>query len=147
MPIQMGDEVELEYELMDSTGERIESSSDDDGGPIRIKLGEGDLPEKLEAELVGKSAGDEFSLALEPADAFGPYDPENLVSVPREEVPEDIELEPGDWVPLALEDEETGEGDDIEARVVEVNPDGFVLDLNHPLAQETVTFKMKVIGT
>lgn len=149
MPITKGDHVELVYELRDADGGLIESSNDEDSGPILYVHLDGELPPRVEQALDGKEEGDVVIVDLEPGEAFGPYDPEGLVSVPREDLPEDAEIVPGDWIAVAVEPEEgdeDGEGtaEELEARVVEVNPDGVVLDLNHPLAQEAVQFRLTV---
>ena len=145
MPIEKGNVVELEFELRDADGELIESSRDEDGAPLRYIHGDGELPHKVEQALLGKTEGDEVIVDCEADEAFGPYDPEGLVSVPRNELPEDAEIVPGDWLTVGVEEEDGSEGT-LEARVVEVSPEGIILDLNHPLAQEPVQFRMKVLA-
>mgnify|MGYP003633351889 FL=1 len=112
--------------------------------------GEGVLPEALEAELLGKSEGDQLDVTLAPAEAFGEYDPGVLVTVPRSRFPEDADMTKGTWVSLELELEEGDDPEldleDMELRIVEANADGVVLDANHPLAGRTVTFKVKVLA-
>jgi len=145
LPITKGDHVELVYELRDADGELIESSSDDESGPILYVHLDGELPPRVEEALEGKKEGDVVVVDLEPGEAFGPYDPEGLISVPREDLPEDAEIVPGDWIVLGVDDEDDDSGEEeLEARVVEVNPEGVVLDLNHPLAQEAVQFRLTV---
>ena len=143
MPIQKGDVVELDFELRDADGELIESSQDEDGTPLRYVHGDGELPEKVEDALLGKAEGDEVVVDCEAGEAFGPYDPEGLVSVPRADLPEDAEVVPGDWLTVGVEEDDGSDGE-LEAQVVEVSPEGIVLDLNHPLAQEAVQFRLKV---
>ena len=142
MPIQKGDVVELDFELRDADGELIESSQDEDGAPLLYVHGQGDLPDKVEEALLGKTEGD-VVVDCEAGEAFGPYDPEGLVSVPRTDLPEDAEVVPGDLLTVGIEEEDGSEGE-LEAQVVEVSPEGIVLDLNHPLAQEPVQFRLKV---
>ena len=145
MPIENGEEVELEYELRDSEGELIESSTEEGGAPMRYVHGDGQLPAKVEQALTGKQEGDQVAIDLEPGEAFGPYDPEGLVTVPRSDLPADAEIVPGDWITVGVDDDDEDDGEEeLEARVVEVSPEGIVLDLNHPLAQEPVHFWVKV---
>ena len=145
MPIEKGKVVELDFELRDADGELIESSKDGDGAPLRYVHGEGDLPPKVEEALLGKDEGAEIIVDCEAGEAFGPYDPEGLVSVPRSDLPEDAEVVPGDWLSVGVQDD-SGDTEELEARVVEVSPEGIVLDLNHPLAQEAVQFRLKVLA-
>jgi len=148
MKIQAGCIALLQYEVTDGEGVVHESSSDH--GPMDYAPGEGVLPEALEAELLGKSEGDQLDITLQPADAFGDYDPGVLVTVPRSRFPEDADMTKGTWVSLELELEEGDDPDieleDMELRIVEANADGVVLDANHPLAGKTVTFKVKVLA-
>jgi FKBP-type peptidyl-prolyl cis-trans isomerase 2 len=119
----------------------------DDGEPLGCVLGEGDLPEAVEQALIGKSAGDELVIDLAPGEAFGPYDPEGLITVPRSQIAEDAEIVPGEWIIINVIDDEGGEesAEETEALVVEVSPDGLVLDLNHPLAEEPLQFRITVV--
>jgi FKBP-type peptidyl-prolyl cis-trans isomerase SlyD len=148
MKIESGRIALLQYEVTDADGVVHESSSDH--GPMDYIPGEGALPEALESELQGKSEGDQLDVTLQPADAFGEYDPGVLVTVPRSRFPEDADMTKGTWVSLELELEEGDdpelELEDMELRVLDSNADGVVLDANHPLAGKTVTFKVKVLA-
>ena len=147
MKIQSGRLVELEYAILDDKGDLHESSEEE--GPLLYVQGEGELPDALEAALEGHGAGEEFVVALPPGEAFGEYNPDGLITVPRDEFPEDAKLEIGEIVVIHLDEQETEEGleeeDELEMRVMEVGPDGVVLDANHPLASKAVTFKVKIL--
>ena len=115
-----------------------------DEGPLRCVVGDDELPPRVSAALEGREVGDAFELALDPDDAFGAYDPAGIVSVPREDLPAD-ELEVGDWIAVTIEDEDAGTEEELEMRVMEIHPDAVVLDANHPLADQRVTFEIRVI--
>ena len=143
MKITNGCLVELELEVRDSEGEVVLSTEED--GPIEYLHGGEDLPMPgLERALEGAEKGAEFQLELGPDDAFGEYDVEQLVSVPRSELPADAEIVPGDWLPVTVEVEGEDEIGEIEMRVESISADAIVLDANHPLAGETVSCKAKV---
>ncbi|MEZ5976178.1 MAG: peptidylprolyl isomerase [Planctomycetota bacterium] len=148
MKIENGCYVLLEYSLRGEDGEVVESSADD--GPMEYIHGLGELPQAIEDALDGKEKGFATTVTLPAGEAYGPYDPALLVSVPRDEFPEGSEIVPGDWIELEIEPEE---GDDdmdgvqtMEAKVVDVNPDAISLDSNHPLAGQEVTFELRVIS-
>ena len=145
MKIKQGCFVELEYELRNSKGEVIESSQ---GGALMTYLhGNGEIPPKLEAQLDGKALGERVVVTLPPADAYGEFKPDGIVAVPRSEFPEDAEIVPGDWVSVEVtEDEGEGVKGEMEMRVVEIAPEAITLDANHPLAGQSVTFDIRVIG-
>ena len=75
-----------------------------------------------------------------PADeAYGEHLEELLMEVPVSEVPEDIKPEVGMMLQIATDD------GDMEVQIVEVNDKVVVLDANHPLAGEDLTFDIEVI--
>ena len=77
-------------------------------------------------------------------EAFGPHDPQAIVSVPREDFPEDLELEKGIAVAVTVEDDQDGTAE-IDALIIEVNPDAVILDANHPLAGQPARFRARVL--
>ena len=80
-------------------------------------------------------------------EAFGDPDPEAIVAVSREDFPADMELEKGGLVNIHVEPEEgedEEEAAEMAAVIVEVNPDGVILDANHPLAGRPATFRVTI---
>jgi FKBP-type peptidyl-prolyl cis-trans isomerase SlyD len=145
MKVSGGTQVKVRYRLFDGEGELVEAS--EEAQPLEYTHGSGEIPPGLESALEGKSAGDEVRVTLQPEDAFGPFDPALIVSVPRSELPPGIELVPGEFLPVELEDApEDLEGEELEFRIVEVAPDEVILDANHPLAGEAVTFELEVLS-
>lgn len=153
MTIRPGSKVELHYELLDEHGHMVESTADE--GPVRYVHGRGEILPGLERALEGATAGARLEVELQPDEAYGDYDPEGLVSVPREEMPDDLTLARGDWISVHVEaddeeggklrsGDEDGEEGEMEMRVVEVRKDEVVLDANHPLAGQRVTFRVTV---
>ena len=61
--------------------------------------------------------------------------------IPRSTFPADLELKPD--VALRAQD---GDGDPVMMRVVEVGEQDVTVDLNHPLAGQTLYFDVEVIG-
>jgi FKBP-type peptidyl-prolyl cis-trans isomerase SlyD len=135
--------IELEYELRNSKGEVIESSS---AGTLMTYLhGNEEIPPKLEGQLLGRDVGEKVVVTLAPVDAYGEFNPDGIVAVPRSEFPEDAEIVPGDWVSIEVSGEEGEESKgEMEMRVVEIAPEAITLDANHPLAGEEITFDLKV---
>ncbi len=143
MKIQPNCLVELDYEILDGEGNVVDNSTD--SGPLEFVQGGESIPPGLAAALDGKEAGDEVEVSFGPGEAFGEFNPEGIVSVPREEFGDDVPLEPGLWVEVQLEEGDGDEEDDVlEMRIVEVEPDAVILDANHPLSNEPVTFRVRV---
>lgn len=145
--IRAGCIVELAYELRDDAGELVEDSQED--GPMIYLHGNEEIPEKIEEELEGRGEGDEVKVSLAAGVAYGQYNPDGIVTVPREQFPADAEIVPGDWIDVTLADEEGKEpenAESLEMRVVEISPEAIVLDANHPLAGQACTFDLKIVS-
>lgn len=146
MKIAKGLLVELEYRLLDEEGTTVESSEVE--GPMIYVQGEGHVPPGLELHLEGAEVGDELEVTLAAGEAFGEYDPEGILSVPRGDFPPDAELTVDEWIEIEVQAEE---GDDehecgtMQARVVEFDDESVVLDTNLPLAGHRITFDLVVL--
>lgn len=144
MKVATGCMVRIELEIRDDEGELVLTTDDDE--PIDYVHGGEDLPlPGLERALEGRDVGAEVEVALAARDAFGEYDLECLVSVPRSALPPDAELVPGDLIPVELESDEGEALGEVEMRIDSLAEGSVVLDANHPLAGVDVTCRAKVI--
>jgi FKBP-type peptidyl-prolyl cis-trans isomerase SlyD len=132
--------VKLDYTLTLSNGEVYDSS--EDSGPLEYLHGQGQLIPGLEEALYGMAVGEQKDVVVTPEMGYGEYDPAAVQSLERDMFPADLELEPG--MPIDLYDEDADE--EIEAFVSEVTDDEVVVDFNHPLAGETLSFHVRIAG-
>jgi FKBP-type peptidyl-prolyl cis-trans isomerase SlyD len=132
--------VQLEYTLRLDDGEIVESTDED--GPIEFLQGAGEIIPGLEQALYGMHVGEAKEVSVDPEQGYGEYDAEAYEVVPLDIFPEDVDLELG--MPVELYDEENDET--LEGFVTEVRTDSVLLDMNHPLAGETLFFTVKVVG-
>lgn len=131
--------VQLEYELRLDDGEIVEQSEKEN--PLEFLQGSGQIVPGLEKELYGMTVGEEKQVIVEPADAYGEYDREDIGKLSRDVFPEDLELEEG--LSLWMRDSQSGES--YPATVLKIQTDSVVLDFNHPLAGEKLHFNVKVV--
>lgn len=145
MKIKKGCLVELDYVLYDAEGHVVERSEEEE--TLRYLHGHNEIPEPLERSLEGAEEGDRLKVTLDEGEAYGPYNPDGLVTVPRAQFPEDAEIVPGDWIEVQVAEEGAApdEGEELEMRVVEISPEAIVLDANHPLAGQEVTFDLAIL--
>ena len=129
--------VGLDYTLRLEDGEVVDSS--EGGEPLEYLQGHGQIIPGLEKELYGLTVGDEKKVVVPPGEGYGEQDPDAFEKVDLDVFPPDMDLEPG--MSLHMRD---GDGEVMEACVVEVQPDGVLLDFNHPLAGETLFFQVKI---
>jgi len=131
--------VTLYYCLGLTNGDVLEDNFDDE--PITVQLGCGEMAEGLELALIGLTAGQEETIDIGPDLAFGYVDETLFRPIPRVEFDPDIELEPGLIIEFATEDGETLPG-----TILECNDDEVRVDLNHPLAGQTVRYSVKIVA-
>lgn len=144
MKIEKNTVVSLRYKLTDAQNNIIEEP---DSPMVYLHGGyEGTFP-KIETLLDGQDVGYEASIQLEPAEAFGEYDPELLKIEPRARFPEPLEV--GMQFEGVPDDEgETDSADDEDEpliyTVTDVADSQVVLDGNHPLAGMALRFWVQV---
>ncbi len=129
--------VVLDYALYDEDGDVIEATDEEGGRPIGFVFGYGTLVPGLEAQLLGMAAGETREIEVPPAEGYGERDEEREFRVDRAELPDDVAVD--DELEAVGED-----GEDVVMRVVEVEEDAVLVDLNHPLAGETLRFDVIV---
>ena len=112
-----------------------------DAEPITVELDQGEMAEGLELALIGLKEGDEQTIDIGPDLAFGYVDETLFRVIPRVEFDPDLELEPGLIIEFATEDGETLPG-----TILKFTEDEVHIDLNHPLAGQTVRYSVKIVA-
>lgn len=131
--------VSVDYTLRLADGEIVDSSVG--RAPLTFIQGRGEVIPGLEKALYGMSVGEEKDVVVAPADAYGEFDADLLKTLPRSVFPPDMILEEGQGFRLR-----TNSGQVVVAYVYAVEDDQVTLDLNHPLAGETLYFNVKIAG-
>jgi FKBP-type peptidyl-prolyl cis-trans isomerase SlyD len=129
--------VTLNYTVTDSDGNPIK---EDDEQLQYLHGGYGGIFAPVEAALEGKPVGASATVKLQPAEAFGEYDPELVNMVPVEQLPQPL------TVGMHLEGT-IPEGSDeppAYATVTDIADGKAVLDANHPLAGMALVFSCTV---
>lgn len=132
--------VALTWTLQDSLGETLDVLEE----PVEFLVGGDDLLPAIDAALQGHQRGAELELNLEPHDAFGDYDEQQVFLLARNALPEGIEegmlLEAGSLPTSAVE----GVPPATLLTITEIYPEHVVLDGNHPLAGISLRLRVKV---
>ncbi|OYZ68712.1 MAG: peptidylprolyl isomerase [Methylophilaceae bacterium 17-43-7] len=135
MQIAMNTVVTMTYELKNSDGEVLESSTE----PVAYLHGGYDnIFPKVEEAMHGKNIGDAVEVSLEPVDAFGEYD-EALVQI------EPATAFPSKDLKVGMQFEgEDDTGEVILYTITEIADGKVVVDGNHPWAGERLLFSAKI---
>jgi FKBP-type peptidyl-prolyl cis-trans isomerase 2 len=137
MPISVGDEVSVHYTVKLDTGEVIETTRG--GEPQSFRIGSRELLPSLEEAMMGLEKGDRREVVVPPSKGFGEWREDLLQEVP-ESIFEDKPPKLGSIVELRSRD-----GKRLLAVVHEVKEDSVILDLNHPLAGQTLIFDIEIM--
>ena len=134
--VEDGKTIGIEYTLTLDDGSVADTSVGRED--LTYTQGSGQILPALEQALEGKALGDEVNVKIGAADGYGTVNPELRRAVSPDQIPEEARS-PGQML--------VGQGPDgqpIQVRVHEVNDDNIVLDFNHPLAGEDLTFDVTI---
>ena len=109
--------------------------------PLEVKVGAGQLITGFENELSGMSLNDKKTFTLEPEEAYGKRDENLKRDIPRADIPPELNPEVGMTVGM-----QTPDGQQMPAQIVHLDDEKLTLDMNHPLAGETLNFEIEVVG-
>lgn len=138
LTIGPGSEVTMYFTLHIKDGPVADAT--EPGEPMTFRMGDGSLIHGLEMAITGLKAGDKQSVELDPLNAFGYADPDNIHSMPRSEFSDELPLDPGIVIAFS-----TPSGDEVAGTIREVQGDDVIVDFNHPLAGLDVIFEVEIV--
>ena len=129
--------VSIAYTLKDDGGTVLDSSAG--GDDLAYLHGHDNIIPGLEEALEGATPGESISTSVGPEKGYGTYDESLQMTVPRNRMPDDEELELG--MQFAVQDRE---GNQAMVTLTSMDDESVVLDQNHPLAGKTLHFDVTV---
>jgi len=139
MNIQENDVVTLHYETRDESGNTVDSSYSR-GEPIKFTVGSGNVIPGFDKAVVGLSVGERKSFVVDPEDAYGPIIEDAVRNFPKSQFPEGFVFEVGTQVQAQMEN-----GNNVLARITEVNEEEVLVDFNHPFAGQKLSFDIEIV--
>ncbi|MDO1511144.1 peptidylprolyl isomerase [Maribacter confluentis] len=137
--VKADDRVVLHYTGKLSDGQVFDSSVNRE--PLEVKLGEGSLIPGFEKGLLDMAPNEKKTIVIAKEEAYGEKRKELFQTVNKSDLPEDLKVE----VNMALM-ATNADGSEKQLRVAEVNDDNIVIDANHPLAGEDLTFELELVA-
>ena len=138
-PVTAGSKVSLEFKLSLADGHIVESAGSDD--PLRFEIGDQTLVEGLEQRLLGLSAGERARFNVPAQESvFGVHDDGKVLTMPRTEFSEEMELERGHIVSFHLPN-----GEEVLGTIRKLDDNGVEVDFNHPLVGRDFIFEVEII--
>jgi FKBP-type peptidyl-prolyl cis-trans isomerase SlyD len=136
MQIEKNAVVAIDYTLRDTEGDVLDASPE--GQPLQYLHGAGNIIPGLEKALEGKTAGEDLDVNIPPEDAYGERDDRLQQDVPLSM------FEGVDNVEAGMRFQAQTQSGTQVVTVAAVSGDSITVDANHPLAGQTLNFKVKV---
>jgi len=136
--VKADDLVRVHYTGKLSDGQVFDSSIDRE--PLEVKLGQGSLIPGFEKGLLDMEPNDKKTIVIAKEEAYGEKQKELFQTVQKSDLPQDMEPQ----VNMALM-ATNADGSERQLRVAEVNENDIVVDANHPLAGEDLTFELELV--
>jgi len=137
--VETGKEVKVHYTGTLESGEVFDSSEGRE--PLKVTVGQGQLISGFEDSLMGMGLNEKKKFTLAPESAYGDRDESAIRRFPRKDLPQDLQVSQGQMLGLKMPD-----GQQIPAKVAQLDDETITLDLNHPLAGESLTFEIEVVA-
>lgn len=136
--VQAGDTVRIHYTGTLDDGSVFDSS--EGRAPLTFTVGAGHVIPGFDEAVVGMAVGEKKNVTIEADRAYGDLRDELLQEVDRADLPEGLSLNIGDAVPMTADN-----GQQMTATVYAMNDETIVLNTNHPLAGEDLTFDIELV--
>ena len=136
--VKEGDTVRVHYTGKLTNGEQFDSSVGKE--PLEFTVGAGMMIKGFDAAMPGMNVGEKKTINIAPTDAYGEKSEEAIIEFPKENVPEDMKLEPGMQLTLSNQ-----AGQPVPVTVVEIKDDVIILDANHFLAGQELVFDIELM--
>lgn len=130
--------VKVHYTGKLSDGRVFDSSAERE--PLEVKLGEGRLIPGFEKGLLNMKVNEKRTITISKEEAYGDVQEELFQKIPNENLPTEIKPEVGMGLVATNPD-----GTERQLRIADVKDDHIIVDANHPLAGEDLTFELELV--
>jgi len=134
-----GDTVRVHYTGRLEDGSVFDTSEGRD--PLEFTLGGGEVIAGFDEAVTGMEEGERRSAHIAADDGYGVRREELVLEMPREQIPDDLDLEVGMMLELHRQD-----GNAVPVTVTDLGDVNVTLDANHPLAGEDLTFEVELVS-
>ncbi len=136
--VKKGDTVKVHYHGRLDDGSTFDSS--EGRQPLEFEVGTGMVIAGFDNGVIGMTVGEKRTLEIPVTEAYGPKQDDLFMEFPRERFPDDMAPEVGMQLNMS-----NGQGQNFPVSIAEIKDDVIVLDANHPLAGQDLTFDITVV--
>jgi len=137
--VKQSDKVKVHYTGKLGNGEVFDTSEGRE--PLEFQMGQGQLIPGFENGVLDMKLNEKKTVVIPCAQAYGESRAELIQEVPNDQLPQDMKPEVGMGLISTMPD-----GSEIQLVVSEVKESSIVVDGNHPLAGQDLTFEIEVVG-
>tara|TARA_R100000664_G_C2755600_1_gene143332 strand:- start:730 stop:1347 length:618 start_codon:yes stop_codon:yes gene_type:complete len=139
MKVQNGNNVSVHYRGTLNDGTEFDNSKIR-GQTLSFEVGSGRMLPGFDRAVVGMTVGQTKKISLAANEAYGPRIPDAIQAVPKTSFPPDFEFLVGEVI------QGNGPQGPFLAKIEEEKEQEVVLDFNHPLAGEDLSFEIELVS-
>jgi FKBP-type peptidyl-prolyl cis-trans isomerase 2 len=136
--VKSGDTVRVHYHGKLTDGTTFDSSEGRE--PLEFEVGSGNVIAGFDSGVTGMQVGEKKTVNIPVDEAYGQIQDDLLMEFPLDRFPSDMKPEVGMQLNMS-----NGAGQNFPVVIREVREDSVVLDANHPLAGEDLTFDLELV--
>jgi FKBP-type peptidyl-prolyl cis-trans isomerase 2 len=136
--VKKGDTVKVHYHGKLTDGSTFDSSEGRE--PLEFEVGSGQVIPGFDDGVTGMAIGEKKTILIPADEAYGQKQEDMIMEFPKERFPEDMVPEAGMQLNMS-----NGQGQNFPVVIVEVKDTVVILDANHPLAGEDLTFDLELV--
>ena len=136
--VKSGDTVKVHYHGKLTDGSTFDSSEGRE--PLEFEVGSGSVIPGFDEGVTGMQVGEKRTVTIPCEQAYGVKQEDMLMEFPMDRFPEEMEPEVGMQLNMS-----NGAGQNFPVVIREVRDTTVLLDANHPLAGEDLTFDLELV--
>ncbi|GAB4163466.1 MAG: peptidylprolyl isomerase [Winogradskyella sp.] len=136
--VKENDVVKVHYTGKLSNGQIFDSSLERE--PLKVELGKGQLIPGFEKGLIDMAVNEKKTITIDKQDAYGEVNESLFQMVKKEQLPPDLKPEVGMGLVGSSAD-----GSQQQFRIAKIEDENIIVDANHPLAGQDLTFELEVV--
>lgn len=136
--VKSGDTVKVHYHGKLTDGTTFDSSEGRE--PLEFEVGSGNVIAGFDSGVTGMQVGEKKTVNIPVEEAYGQVQDDLLMEFPLDRFPADMQPEVGMQLNMS-----NGAGQNFPVVIREVRETSVVLDANHPLAGQDLTFDLELV--
>lgn len=137
--VKNGDVVHVHYHGTLNDGSTFDSSEGRD--PLSFTVGSGQVIQGFDDALLDMSIGEKKTVNIPVEQAYGNRTEDMVIEFPKDQFPDDVTPQEGQALHIS-----DAEGNIVPVVVSEVREETVMLDANHPLAGQDLTFEIELVS-